>query len=88
MLRASPDPDVAFRRSALPTAVMMPRQVASMLHKRGSHATAACQGKLYAMGGWDSADFLSTVEVMDPRMNVWQVCMQPQWALLHGPIIP
>ena len=46
-----------------------------MLHKRGSHAAAAaCQGKLYVMGGWDSTDFLGTVEVMDPRANAWQVC--------------
>ncbi len=44
-----------------------------MLHKRGSHAAATCQGKLYAMGGWDSTNFLGTVEVMDPRVNVWQV---------------
>ena len=59
-----------------------------MLHKRGSHATAACQGKLYAMGGWDSADFLGTVEVMDPRVNVWQVREHPQQDLspTSGPL--
>ena len=50
-----------------------PHQAASMLHKRGSHACTACQGKLYVMGGWDSTDFLASVEVMDPRINAWQV---------------
>ncbi len=52
---------------------MASHQVASMLHKRGSHACTACQGKLYVMGGWDSTDFLASVEVMDPRINAWQV---------------
>jgi len=65
---------------------MVLHQVASMLHKRGSHACTACQGKLYVMGGWDSTDFLASVEVMDPRINAWQVNTRIPYASHRTPL--
>lgn len=44
-----------------------------MNQKRGSHACASCHDSLYAISSWDSENFLSSVEMYDPRANAWQV---------------
>ena len=61
-------------------------QAAPMLQKRGSHTCTSCGGALYAIGGWDSVNFLSSMEMYDPRADAWLVrappsllCPIPQW---------
>jgi hypothetical protein len=44
-----------------------------MLQKRGSHTCTSCSGALYAIGGWDSVNFLSSMEMYDPRADAWLV---------------
>lgn len=55
----------------------MTAQVASMLQKRGSHTCTSCGGALYAIGGWDSTDFLASMEMYDPRADAWLVRTRP-----------
>ena len=44
-----------------------------MSTKRHSFAMAAVQGKLYAAGGHDGANYLATAEAFDPQQNRWEV---------------
>lgn len=45
----------------------------SMPGPRGAHATVACQGKIYALGGTDRAGrAVRTNEVYDPASDIWQ----------------
>lgn len=42
-------------------------QVAAMNTKRGSQAMTAVDGQIMAVGGWDSSEFLKSVEAFDAR---------------------
>lgn len=45
--------------------------VASIKIARSALSLTALDGKLYAMGGFDGNNFLSIVEVYDPKLNEW-----------------
>jgi kelch-like protein 20 len=42
-----------------------------MSAKKGGLLTAVLNEKLYANGGFDGSNFLSSVEVFDPRAGSW-----------------
>jgi len=43
----------------------------SLASSRSTLGLAACQGTLYAVGGFSSPNYLSTVEAYDPNANQW-----------------
>ena len=47
-------------------------QVPEMAHKRGSHMSAVVGDSLYVMGGWDSENYLDTLEIYDTRAGRWR----------------
>ena len=48
-----------------------------MKTKRCRLGLSGLNGKLYAAGGYDSAQFLSSVERYDPIKNIWDIDVQP-----------
>ena len=47
------------------------RNISSMNTRRWGVGVAAMNGRLYAVGGWDGRQRLSSVESYDPERNVW-----------------
>ncbi|KAH6940664.1 hypothetical protein HPB50_004083 [Hyalomma asiaticum] len=45
--------------------------VAPLNTRRSALSAAVLDGKIYALGGYDGQEYLSTVEVYDPATNVW-----------------
>jgi len=39
---------------------------------RGGHEMVTVGSDVYALGGWDNADFLSVVDVYDTRAGAWR----------------
>ncbi|MCL7036923.1 hypothetical protein MKW94_018501 [Papaver nudicaule] len=39
--------------------------------RRGCHSLVAMNGKLYALGGYNGLNMVSSVEEFDPRNNSW-----------------
>ncbi|KAK1661880.1 hypothetical protein QYE76_050039 [Lolium multiflorum] len=48
-------------------------QLASMKIKRACHSVAVLGETLYALGGYDGNQMVSTVEIFDPRANSWRI---------------
>ncbi|RWW61046.1 hypothetical protein BHE74_00031966 [Ensete ventricosum] len=46
-------------------------KTADMNRRRGCHSVAALKGKLYAIGGYDGEEMVSSVEAYEPRMSSW-----------------
>ena len=58
-----------------------------MSQKRSGHASVVLDGKIYAMGGYDGAVKLNTVEVYDPQADSWQrVASMPQRMCDHAAV--
>ena len=49
-------------------------QVYTLSAGRSTMGLAACQGTLYAVGGFAAPHYLATVEAYDPRANQWWGC--------------
>ncbi|KAI3917825.1 hypothetical protein MKW92_028643 [Papaver armeniacum] len=39
--------------------------------RRGCHSLVVLNEKLYALGGYDGSKMISSVEMYDPRMQLW-----------------
>jgi kelch-like protein 10 len=46
-------------------------EMSPMMTKRCFNATATLDGKLYALGGNDGSNRLQSVEMYDPKTNMW-----------------
>ena len=59
-------------------------QVPEMPHKRGSHMSATLGDSLYVMGGWDSENYLDSLEVFDTRADRWRCAPSMAKARAYG----
>ncbi|KAK4377461.1 hypothetical protein RND71_003757 [Anisodus tanguticus] len=48
-------------------------KIESMSTKRGSYALVPLRGKLYALGGHDGSQNVSSIEIYDPRRGTWMI---------------